>query len=392
MSKRGHRVFIDTERDIHDNIIEIGIAIFNKETEELVDTFETKINHKKYIGWQVEKLTGIKMSSLKNAPDPSTAKQLINNFLFKNFGAGKVDCFAWGNDVVQINNFFNKQKTRKIKTKNCQKFLCKDVFEKENICVSLERMSDLLELPFDQEHRALSDAIQTGKVFFELTKRKRKFVTLSLIENEYWEKNVATSDIEQIEKMLFLTKKKNIKKGKYILSKHKKYNLNKILEMKNAFIDLEKEKVDEQELNHFLKMFLREIAKQNSCLRRELNESGMMKEEKIKLRYKIEKIGNRIYNFFESKVLLENDKNRKLFEEVNKLINEKNKIKLIYNEEVEEIQIKKFIASIKEVESAMEKIEASAYQKDNLKSGFEKLAQESLNDIEKIKEKNKISI
>lgn len=169
--------------------IQIGAAIFNSKTGQLVDKFETYVDPKEAINdgkngyTNIIELTGIKDSDVKGSPGIQEAYEMLKSFHAKH------KCFktplVWGSGVVNDSqHIYNEAFPTKELKENNPNFMGNRVIDVKSIFQSiqihnntevrggLKKVCEKLKIGFEGEaHRALSDAINTFRVWYFLMKK-----------------------------------------------------------------------------------------------------------------------------------------------------------------------------------------------------------------------------
>ena len=169
--------------------IQIGAAIFNSKTGQLIDKFESyvdpkeKINDGKDGNTNIIELTGIKDSDVLGAPSIQEVYEMLKNF------HKKIKCFknplVWGsgssNDSQHIyNEVFQTIELKKqnpnfmghrvIDVKGLYQSI--QIFNNNQVRGGLKTVCEKLNIGFEGEaHRALNDAINTFRVWHFLIKK-----------------------------------------------------------------------------------------------------------------------------------------------------------------------------------------------------------------------------
>ena len=169
--------------------IQIGAAIFNPKSGQLIDKFETYVDPKETINdgknghTNIIELTGIKDSDVSGAPTIQEAYEMLRAFHKKH------KCFknplVWGagisNDSQHIYNEAFPTSELKKNNPNFMGYRVIDVkglhqsiqiFHNKRVSGGLKKSCEYLNIGFEGEaHRALSDAINTFRVWHHLIKR-----------------------------------------------------------------------------------------------------------------------------------------------------------------------------------------------------------------------------
>lgn len=197
-------VFIDTERDQYQAIIQMGIAVFDDEGE-LKSGFEEFINTKRKITDTIKRLTKITQQNIDDAATSQEVAEEISLFLEKETGeTGEIKAFAWGEDEIYVNNFYkrlNKKPRTWLSVENIQKQTMKNLLKDTKTIVSLERLCELMNVDLNQKHNALEDAEYTGRAYFETLKYagENQFISGDLISKKgEYEIKITEHEIEEI--------------------------------------------------------------------------------------------------------------------------------------------------------------------------------------------------
>lgn len=162
--------------------IEIGAAIYNTKTGELIDTFETLVNPGEPISEEIVELTGITDGMVINAPRIREAFLQLQAFhsrykVFRNpivWGSGySSDSVAiWKESGVTEENFMGY---RVIDAKSI--FQSIQLYKNKQFGGPMEKiMNEILHLPFEGDpHRALVDARNAFRVWHYLVSRFTDF-------------------------------------------------------------------------------------------------------------------------------------------------------------------------------------------------------------------------
>jgi DNA polymerase-3 subunit epsilon/DNA polymerase-3 subunit alpha (Gram-positive type) len=162
--------------------IQIGAAAFKASTGELLGTFETFVNPGEVINPEIVDLTGITDEDVINAPSIKEAYKMLESFKKKHkcfmnpivWGSGSrndsniiwMEAYPTQADRIANPNFMGH---RVIDAKVLYQSL--QVYRNKTIKAGLQTACEKLGITFEgRAHTALSDAINTFKVWFELTK------------------------------------------------------------------------------------------------------------------------------------------------------------------------------------------------------------------------------
>lgn len=173
--------FIDTERDRFDRVIEIGIAVFNKQGG-FIDQYKSYVryshNFKNSLTPILKKLTGITYETLSIAPNQHQVIKSLNVFLSNYITSDFKDIamFCWGDDKQYIKHFYNStdKNNYRVNIVDVQYLVMSNITEPrkskeklEYLPMRLNQLSAALNIPFDQSHSAVEDAIQLGYCYFK---------------------------------------------------------------------------------------------------------------------------------------------------------------------------------------------------------------------------------
>ena len=177
--------FLDTERDQNNKIIQLGVAAFNDEGEQ-IGNFKRNINTKAVLTSHIEALTGITTASLKKE---RTAKEVNKEFelFIQKFQKGKekIPTFCWGEDAKYMNMYYADLgiENKKLNIGNIQKEVTNNILGSTKQRMSLKNACVAVGVEFEQIHDALDDAIKTGVVYFKSKDENgERYITLDMIE------------------------------------------------------------------------------------------------------------------------------------------------------------------------------------------------------------------
>lgn len=159
--------------------IQIGAAIYDAISGQLVDRFQVFVNPGELISEHITDLTGIRDSDVANAPNIKEAFALLKEFK-ENNGKVFMNPLVWGSGVSNDSQALYKESGsleenfmgyRVIDVKGI--FQSIQIIKKSQFSGSLEKVcNDVLKIGFEgQKHTALADAMNTFRVWHYLIKR-----------------------------------------------------------------------------------------------------------------------------------------------------------------------------------------------------------------------------